>query len=120
MTSQHTATGDFEGFGIAVVEAALCGKPAVVSGNSGLEEAVVDGETAFVVPQSDPVATAGALMSLLADEPLRIRFGKAARQRAMAEQTWAARAAAYDQLLRTVNEDSPGIDGLRWDGEVPR
>src|SRR5205823_4374587 len=29
MTSRTTANGDCEGFGIAVVEAALCGKPAV-------------------------------------------------------------------------------------------
>ena len=43
MTSRHTSTGDFEGYGIAVVEAAFCGKPAVVSRNSGLAEAIVDG-----------------------------------------------------------------------------
>src|SRR5262249_3620567 len=36
--SRHTPTGEFEGYGIAVVEAALCGKPAVVSRDCGLEE----------------------------------------------------------------------------------
>src|SRR5262249_5202438 len=43
LTSRRTESGDVEGFGIAVVEAALCGKPAVVSADSGLAEAVRDG-----------------------------------------------------------------------------
>ena len=118
MTSQHTTTGDFEGYGIAVVEAALCGKPAVVTGDSGLEEAVVDGETAIVVPQSDPKATAEALKSLLEDTSLSIRLGTAARERALAGQTWSSRAAEYDQLLRTVSGDSATADDLRVDLEA--
>ena len=34
---KYTKKGDFDGFGIAVIEAALCGKPAIVSkGNNGV------------------------------------------------------------------------------------
>ena len=40
MPSRNTTDGDFEGFGIAAVEAALCGKPSIVSAGSGLAEAV--------------------------------------------------------------------------------
>ena len=65
MTSRHTAAGDFEGYGIAVIEAALCGKPAVVSANSGLVEAVEDGSTGIVVPENDPVNTAQAIICLI-------------------------------------------------------
>ena len=50
MTSRMTQDGDCEGFGIAVVEAALCGRPAVVSAQSGLIEAIKDGVTGFAVP----------------------------------------------------------------------
>ena len=104
MTSRHAANGDFEGYGIAVVEAALCGKPAVVANNSGLAEAIIDGQTGFCVPPEDPVATASAIVNLLKDDSQRARMGKAAKKRALAEQTWANRAKAYDALLRNLVE----------------
>ncbi|MCC7446407.1 MAG: glycosyltransferase family 4 protein [Anaerolineae bacterium] len=95
MTSYHTPGGDFEGYGIAVVEAALCGRPAVVSDNSGLAEAIIDGETGLLVPQNDPQRTAEAVITLLGDDERRERMGAAAQQRALTEQTWANRAAVY-------------------------
>ncbi|MGB5399370.1 MAG: glycosyltransferase, partial [Thermoanaerobaculia bacterium] len=116
--SQHTSVGDFEGYGIAVVEAALCAKPAVVSEGSGLEEAVVAGETALVVPQSDAPATAEALVALLENESLRARLGQAAQERALAEQTWRARAVDYDRLLRDLTRGSQAAADLRLDSEV--
>jgi phosphatidylinositol alpha-1,6-mannosyltransferase len=88
MTSRHVQSGSFEGYGIAVVEAALCGKPAVVSDQSGLTEAAAPGETALVVPVDDPEATAGAIASLLTDRQLYERMAKKALQRAQREQTW--------------------------------
>jgi phosphatidyl-myo-inositol dimannoside synthase len=66
MTSVND-NGDYEGFGIAVLEAALCGKTAVVSNNGGLPEAVSHGVTGLVVPENDPESTANAIMDLLSD-----------------------------------------------------
>jgi glycosyltransferase involved in cell wall biosynthesis len=102
MTSRFTSEGDSEGFGIAAVEAALCGKPAVVSGNSGLSEAVIDGETGIVVPQNDVQATANAIVSLLNNRERREQMGNAARKRARARQTWEQAAKQYDTVLRRV------------------
>ena len=102
MTSRYTAGGDFEGYGIAVVEAALCGKPAVVSAGSGLAEAIVDGVTGYAVDPHDPQAVARALVRLLRDDDLRRVMGEAARARATREQTWEQRAQAYDSVLRGV------------------
>jgi phosphatidylinositol alpha-1,6-mannosyltransferase len=102
MTSRHTADGDFEGYGIAVVEAALCGLPSVVSSGSGLSEAVVDGQTGLCVPQEDPCATAAAMRELMEDTERRRAMGQAARRRAEAEQTWDRRMPIYDALLREV------------------
>lgn len=99
MTSKHTADGDFEGYGIAVVEAALCGKPAVVSDNSGLAEAIVDQQTGLLARQNDPLSTAEALITLLRDETKRRAMGEAAYERASTEQTWEQRAAEYHRLL---------------------
>jgi phosphatidylinositol alpha-1,6-mannosyltransferase len=103
MTSRHTAD-EFEGFGIAVVEAALCGKPSVVSQNSGLSEAIEDGVTGIAVPEEDERTTAEAIISLLQDDSLRKRMGAAAQRRALAQQTWLQCAQQYDALFRQLLE----------------
>jgi len=100
MTSRTTSAGDCEGFGIAVVEAALCGKPAVVTSQSGLIEAIEEGITGLAVPENDPAATAHALVALLTDAPRRTAMGAAAERRARRDQTWDICARRYDVLLR--------------------
>lgn len=102
MTSRMTSEGDFEGYGIAVVESALCGKPSVVSGNSGLSEAVIDGETSFVVPENDPTATSKAIVQILKNDEFRQRMGEKARHYAVTQQTWTKRIAHYDEFLREI------------------
>jgi glycosyltransferase involved in cell wall biosynthesis len=102
MTSKRTADGDFEGYGIAVVEAALCGKPAVVSADSGLVEAITTGETGFLVPPNDPDATAECITRLLSDDSLRTQMGDKARTRALHEQTWQHRVNEYHDLLVSI------------------
>lgn len=101
MTSRTTANGDAEGFGIAAVEAALCGKAAVVSDGSGLPEAILPGETGIVVPQNDPEATAAASVSLLADPVRLCAMGSRALNRARTEQTWEKRGTEYDRHFRS-------------------
>jgi phosphatidylinositol alpha-1,6-mannosyltransferase len=101
MTSRRTK--DYaEGFGIAVVEAALCGVPAVVAADCGLEEAIENGVTGVAVPQDAPDITAHAVLALLADETLRLRLGLAARDRAVRSQSWRTCAIWYDALLRKL------------------
>jgi phosphatidylinositol alpha-1,6-mannosyltransferase len=99
MTSRHIGD-EFEGFGIAVVEAALCGKPAVVSTNSGIVEAIVPQQTGLSVPPGDETATAQAVISLLKDNHQRLTMGQTAQKRASKTQTWASRIKEYDVLLR--------------------
>jgi phosphatidylinositol alpha-1,6-mannosyltransferase len=111
LTSRHDQAGEFEGYGIVVVEAALCGKPAVVSNNSGLVEAIAPGETGLAVNEDDPSDTARALLDLLRDDALRSRMGEAARSRALREQTWEACAAQYDRILAQVAGQAAGSTG---------
>ncbi len=54
MPSRRAENGDVEGFGIAAIEAALCGRLAVVTSGSGLQEAVIDGQTGLCVPPNAP------------------------------------------------------------------
>ena len=72
-----------EGFGIVFLEAAACGVPGVAGASGGSHEAVVSGETGFVVRRpEDPVAVAAALARLLEDPEVGRRMGAAARRRA--------------------------------------
>lgn len=119
MTSKHTPDGDFEGYGIAVTEAALCGKPAIVSNNSGLTEAIVQGETGFGVLENDERATAKAILALLEDDGLRRRMGEAAQKRALAEGTWEHRAKEFDALLRNLMR-TPAVARARDLSEATR
>ena len=72
-----------EGFGIVFLEAAAAGVPQVAGDSGGASEAVVDGETGFVVEPTDVDAVAAALQRLLDDDALRARMGTAGRTRAV-------------------------------------
>jgi phosphatidylinositol alpha-1,6-mannosyltransferase len=118
MTSRHSANGDFEGYGIAAAEAALCGRPAVVSRGAGLAEAVVDGHTGLHVAEDDPRDTAAAITRLLQDAALSERLGRQAHERALREQTWARCVGEYYQLLQELaaGRAMPSVKGA---GEAP-
>lgn len=89
-----------EGFGIVFLEAAACGVPQVAGASGGAAEAVVQGETGFVVDAADdPVAVADALSRLLDDPDLRAAAGQAARRRAEAEFDYDRLAASLDAAL---------------------
>ncbi len=74
--------GQFEGFGLVFLEAGACGLPVVGTTGSGVAEAVIDGETGFLVPQNDVPALADRITRLLTDEALRARMGAAGRAHA--------------------------------------
>lgn len=71
--------GDSEGLPTVICEAAAVGLPVVASAHSGIGEAVVDGETGFLVPEGDTKALAARMIVLLEDPELRGRMASAAR-----------------------------------------
>lgn len=76
--------GDAEGLPNVIVEAAASALPVVGTDHSGIPEAIVEGETGFIVPERDSEALAARLAAILSAPDLRGRMGAAAR--AMAEQ----------------------------------
>jgi phosphatidyl-myo-inositol dimannoside synthase len=87
-----------EGFGIVFVEAAACGIPQVAGDSGGAAEAVIDGETGFVVRRpADVAAVCDGLARLLDDDARRADMGRAARVRAAAE-------LSYDTLANTLSK----------------
>jgi glycosyltransferase involved in cell wall biosynthesis len=73
-----------EGLPIAILEAMACGRPVVATPVGGVPEAVVDGQTGFLVAPRDPAALAEAVLRLLLDPNLARRLGDEGRRRAEA------------------------------------
>jgi phosphatidyl-myo-inositol dimannoside synthase len=93
-----------EGFGIVFLEAAAAGVPQVAGDSGGAAEAVVDGETGFVVRDpGDPVAVADALARLL-DDPDRARaMGVVGRERAVTGFSYDVLAARLADAIGTAS-----------------
>jgi glycosyltransferase involved in cell wall biosynthesis len=72
-----------EPFGMTALEAALAGKPSIVTTLGGTKEFVVDQETGFVVHPRRTKDLASAMELLLNDENLRKTMGQKARERAL-------------------------------------
>jgi len=75
--------GDAEGLPNTIVEAAASALPVVATDHGGINEAIVNGETGFIVPERAPEELAARLVTILGDSNLRDRMATAAR--AMAE-----------------------------------
>ncbi len=89
----------FEGLPMSVIEAMLCGLPVVATDIRGPREQVVPGETGLLVPPATARPLAEALSSLAAQPALRVRFGAAGRERALAHfEEGAVVAATLDAL----------------------
>ncbi|MFZ4648857.1 MAG: glycosyltransferase family 4 protein [Patescibacteria group bacterium] len=75
-------SGDFEGFGIVYLEAGLCQKPVIAGLAGGVPDAVVDGETGFLLNPESSEDIARAIRTLAEDESLREKLGKSGQARA--------------------------------------
>jgi glycosyltransferase involved in cell wall biosynthesis len=74
-----------EGLPRSILEAMAMELAIVATDIRGCREAVLDGQTGFIVPPRNSEKLADALGQLLADPKLREKFGKAGRQRVEAE-----------------------------------
>lgn len=91
--------GDYEGYGIAVIEAALCGKTSVVSANAGLKEAVQNGRTGIVVKEGDETETAEAYLKLYQNPELLLTLSTNARLNALSHNTHHSVGKRYNDLM---------------------
>ncbi|MEO6629611.1 MAG: glycosyltransferase family 4 protein, partial [Aquihabitans sp.] len=65
-----------EGFGLPVIEAMACGCPVVTTRSGGVNQSLVDGVDALLVPVRDEEALAAAMSRMIADPELRARLSR--------------------------------------------
>ncbi|MDW8381084.1 MAG: glycosyltransferase family 4 protein [Verrucomicrobiota bacterium] len=110
-------TSRWEGLPLSVLEAMRAGLPVVASDVGGTREAVLDGETGFLIPRGDVVTLQDRLMRLITDPELRLRMGRAGRRRyeqyftleQMVEKTWEV----YRKVLARYGKTLPPWQTLR-------
>jgi colanic acid/amylovoran biosynthesis glycosyltransferase len=81
--AQHSVTapsGDQEGFGISLAEAAMLELPVVSTVHNGIPEQVIDGKTGFLVKEFDYETMAAKIIELLLNPDLAAQMGRAGRQ----------------------------------------
>jgi len=81
-------SGDFEGFGMVLIEAQACGKPVIAGASGGTAETMRLGETGLVVNCAGPDLVADKVAQLLQDDLLRTQMGLAARQWVLKHFDW--------------------------------
>jgi phosphatidyl-myo-inositol dimannoside synthase len=103
MIASHSLNdGNVEGFGMVVLEAALCGKTSIGTLGTGVEETMIHEETGLLVPQNNISALRDTILRLLEDEGLRQKLEMDAYQQARENGTWEKRVGELEQILRTL------------------
>src|SRR6516225_10753153 len=90
---------DVEGLGIVYLEASATGLPVVGGDSGGAPDAILDGETGYVVPGRDSAALADRLIALLSDPPTARAMGDKCRACVERDWSWDLTAARLRALL---------------------
>lgn len=104
LPSVTAKTGDSEGLGMVLLEAAASGIPVIGTNHGGIPEAVQDEKTGFLVPERSVDELAERITYFIEHPAIRLKMGQAARQ--MAEEKFDIRKQTktleqiYEKLLR--------------------
>ncbi len=93
--------GDAEGFGIVYLEANACGKPVIGGRSGGVTDAIIDGETGFLVDPLNINQIAEALIKLLTNPELARKLGRRGRERMEEEFSWKRIAQKVREVMRS-------------------
>ena len=91
-----------EGLPNSILEAMALGVPVVTTDVAGAKELVVNEETGFVVDQKDVHGLAASVLKILDHESIRIRMGRAGRERVEAEFSFIQRLRKIEDLYGRI------------------
>lgn len=94
-------SGDMEGFGIAVIEAASCRRPIVASNLEGLKDILNHGENGLFVESGNAEAFKETILSLVRDEKKCHALGERALRYTETHYHWNIIARLYAEALQT-------------------
>jgi phosphatidylinositol alpha-1,6-mannosyltransferase len=95
---------DVEGLGIVYLEASASGMAVVGGDSGGAPDAVLDGETGYVVPGRSVEQTARRVAELLADPALAAKMGAAGRSWVTERWQWSSIRARFSELLHPAED----------------
>ena len=102
-----------EGMSNTLLEAMAVGLPVVATRVGGNPEVVAEGACGYLFAPQDVSGLTCLLRTLLRDEPLRRRFGIAARQRALQEFSLEAMVGRYSDLYLDLASRRSALAGSR-------
>ena len=92
---------EVEGLGIVYLEASACGLPVIVGNSGGATDAVIHGETGFVVNGEKIEEIAERSLELLRNHDLRLSMSQRAREFATKQWHWEIWASEFNKLLKS-------------------
>jgi glycosyltransferase involved in cell wall biosynthesis len=102
--------GQREALGLAYVEAQACGTPVVGYRSGGVAEAVLHGVTGLLSKEGDQAELADHVLTLLRDDGLRERMGRAGRARVLQQFDIRVQSRRLEALYDQVLADRPSLD----------
>lgn len=90
---------EVEGLGIVYLEASACGLPVIAGDSGGAPDAVIPGETGFVVNGEDIDEISSRAIELLVNQELQRTFGKRGREWIVEEWNWKIWSEKFNKLL---------------------
>lgn len=96
---------DAEGFGTVFIEAGLFGKACLGTKSGGIPDAIQDGKTGMLVPESNLQALGESMLFLLTNEALRMKLGESGRTRVLEHFTWRKSATRLLELLELRSQN---------------
>lgn len=91
---------EVEGLGIVYLEASSCGLPVIAGASGGAPDAVIHGETGYVVDGENVDEIASRCIELLKDYSLRKKMGERGRSWVESEWSWDIWSGKFNELLR--------------------
>lgn len=109
MLSNKTKDGDFEGFGIAILEANALGVPAIGAKHCGIADAISDGKSGILVDPHAPAEFGAALSAILQDRQAFSRDAYQHSRQFLWEQVAEHYTSLFDQIAGRTAERTDNI-----------